>query len=146
MNPELTDKLKKNCEQLSAILEQMSVQDFNELRKNDTEFDEFVHHISDFIGSDNKYWKVHPIYPFIRCGINGEIRMSGRSFQLREFDGVLKVCYSNFRKTLSAPDLIMACFKPCPTNERSEWRICYKDGDFRNIKPDNLYWERLFVR
>lgn len=139
-------KLKKRCEKLSKILNDFSPDDIDKLRKSDLAFDGWIRNISDYLGDSNPYWRVHPLHPHIRCSINGEIEVAGHDFTIREFDGVLKVCYSNGRKKYSAPDLIMACFNPCPTKNRKEWKIAYKDRNYKNLKPSNLYWERVFVR
>lgn len=145
IDKEKSEKFKKRVRKLSNILDSMCPNDIEELRKEDSDLDVWLRNITDFVGSSNPYWRIHPQYPFIRCSINGEFDISGQEFTVREFDGILKVCYSHGTKKMSAPDLVMACFNPCPGN-RSEYRICYKDKDYRNLKPSNLYWKRIIVR
>ena len=145
MELEKTLKLKKRARKLSNILSEFAPQDIEALRKNDLEFDVHMRTITDIAGTSNPYWRVHPLFSSIRCSINGEIDIADRIFEVREYGGQLRVCFSNCKKRYSAADLVLSCFNPCPGN-RKEYKICYKDGNFRNIKPCNLYWERLYVK
>ena len=141
----IEEKFRKRARKFSNICDKMSPQNIEELRKHDVEIDRYLRNISDFIGNSNPYWRVHPMFPNIRCSINGEIEIADRQFEVREHGGMMKVIYNNGRKRYSAADLVMACFDPCPGN-RNEYKICYKDGNYQNIKPCNMYWERLYVK
>ena len=144
MNIELKAKVEKRLRKLSFVFGEITPGELEELRKEDPEIDAFCRNITDYIGASNPYWRVHPLYPSIRCSINGEIEVSGSKFELREYGGILKVFIHGKRSSYGAADLILACFNPCP-GKRTSFEIKYLDGDYRNIKPCNLTWVRRIV-
>jgi hypothetical protein len=140
------EKIVKHAIKLSEALENISPVEVSELRKIDPMFDKVCDSISCYLGSSDPYWRIHPLYPHIRCSKLGEIEISGKKVTPVEINGALRVCWStNKRKSERAADLVMACFDPCP-GDRTAYRICYRDKDFNNINPNNLYWERIIVR
>lgn len=144
----LTDmeKIVKHAVKLSALVTEISPVEFAEMRKIYPSLDRACETLSECLGSSNPYWRIHPLYPHIRCSQIGEIEISGKKVVPTEINGALRVCWStNKRKSERAADLIMACFNPCP-GDRTAYRICYRDKDFNNINPNNLYWERIIVR
>lgn len=139
------EKLRKRLRKLSNIVREIAPQDLENLRRLDNEIDGYCRVISDMMGSSNPYWRIHPQYPEIRCSINGEVDISGQKFEIREYGGKKCVCYSNSRRKIPAASLILECFQPCPGN-RADYRVGYIDKDVNNLKPSNLYWDRIIVR
>ena len=146
-NVEVVEKLKKRVAKLSKILSHFAPQDIEELRSVDRAFDEGCTHVTDVIGSSNPYFRVHPIYPDIKCDINGNVHCDENKYEIREERSSGKPVVHwrcNKRRCVLAAELIMACFDPCP-GKRAEYKICYRDGNVKNTKPANLYWERVFT-
>ena len=139
------DKLCKRLEKLSTQLDKTSPADLEKLRSIEPEIDQWCETISDVLGSSNPYWRIHPNYPNIKCSINGEITVSGYNPEFKETSGQIKVIFDHGKKKYNAAELILSCFKPCP-GPRKQYQIGYLDKDFHNIKPSNLYWERIVVR
>ena len=83
----IEEKFRKRARKFSNICDKMSPQNIEELRKHDVEIDRYLRNISDFIGNSNPYWRVHPMFPNIRCSINGEIEIADRQFEVREHGG-----------------------------------------------------------
>lgn len=145
MTIDMIEKITKRAEKFHKIIDKISPRELEELRKLNAKVDKLCRQISDILGSSNPYWRIHPIYPNIRCSINGEIEISGTPIEVREFSGKLMVCFDGSRKKLPAANLVLECFDPCPGN-RSDYQIQYIDMDYKNIKPSNLRWKRIIVR
>ena len=140
-------KLRKKAIKLSKTLSSMSPQDVEVLRRMDSSFDEAINNITDYVASANPYERVHPFIPKIRCTINGEIKVVGVKFELREIGGKVMIAYNGRKTKIPAAAAVLACFDPLPPGSNaSEWEIEYLDGDPWNLKPANLRWKRKYVK
>lgn len=90
-------------------------------------------------------WKTHPIYPNIRCSSDGRIKVADRKFFFKEKNNTVWLKFVDSTKELPVADLVLSTFKPCP-GDRCQYKIKYKDGDFRNLRIDNIFWERAYTR
>lgn len=140
-------KLRRKAIKLSKALQNVSPQTIEALRRTDESFDEAVNNITDYVGSANPYERVHPFIPKIRCTINGEIKILGEKFELREINGKVMIALNGKKTKIPAAAAVMACFNPLPEGTSiSEWEIEYLDRDPWNLKPANLRWKRKYVK
>jgi len=89
-------------------------------------------------------WRVCPSYPGYEVSSLGRFRnrTAGNFMTVRDRKGYAPTIglttLSGNQETCSAAQLVLEAFVGPPPNLRPRAR--YRDGDKRNLKPDNLYW------
>lgn len=143
----MKEKIIKKTHKLAIKLSEISIYDLDALRIADPDFNADIETISAYFGSSNPFWRIHPIYPMIRCSLNGDILINDVPYEVKEHRGKLQVCIAGKRRTIPAAICVLQCFDPLPEDQDiSQFTVGYVDNDTRNIKPSNLYWERKYVK